>query len=451
MRSLLSFFIFLTTITTIAQNTTISKDSTVKYTEIDFLNMKEQLGITLPNRPGPSGNPSDPNAANSDETKVVPYTLPNPLVSINGTKILTEEAWWNLRRPEIVEQFETEMYGRKPQNIPDVTWTVVSEKDTLAGPYPVTERLLMGKVDNADYPQIDVTIELLIGLPKDLKQATPLVTRFGFIDWPFGPPPAEPNSYFMSSYEPLWKQQLISQNWGYAILVTSSVQADNGAGLTSGIIGLVNKGKHRSTEDWGALRAWAWGAEKVMDYFETDALIDANRIGIEGTSRYGKAALVTMAFDTRYALGFIGSSGAGGASLLRRNFGEMIENLASSSEYHWFSGNFIKYASTLKIDDLPVDAHELIALCAPRPVFISVGSPLIEGNWVDGKGMFLAGVEASPVYELLGKNGLPNTTYPTMGSALTDGEIAFRQHAGGHSTGPNWSTFISWSHTYWND
>ncbi|KKM98200.1 hypothetical protein LCGC14_1160310, partial [marine sediment metagenome] len=305
MRSLLSFFIFLTTITTIAQNTTISKDSTVKYTEIDFLNMKEQLGITLPNRPGPSGNPSDPNAANSDETKVVPYTLPNPLVSINGTKILTEEAWWNLRRPEIVEQFETEMYGRKPQNIPDVTWTVVSEKDTLAGPYPVTERLLMGKVDNADYPQIDVTIELLIGLPKDLKQATPLVTRFGFIDWPFGPPPAEPNSYFMSSYEPLWKQQLISQNWGYAILVTSSVQADNGAGLTSGIIGLVNKGKHRSTEDWGALRAWAWGAEKVMDYFETDALIDANRIGIEGTSRYGKAALVTMAFDTRYALGFI--------------------------------------------------------------------------------------------------------------------------------------------------
>ncbi|HDZ13597.1 hypothetical protein LCGC14_1004060, partial [marine sediment metagenome] len=148
---------------------------------------------------------------------------------------------------------------------------------------------------------------------------------------------------------------------------------------------------------------------------------------------------------------FIGSSGAGGASLLRRNFGEMIENLASSSEYHWFSGNFIKYASTLKIDDLPVDAHELIALCAPRPVFISVGSPLIEGNWVDGKGMFLAGVEASPVYELLGKNGLPNTTYPTMGSALTDGEIAFRQHAGGHSTGPNWSTFISWSHTYWND
>ena len=449
MKKLLYFFIVLSALQISAQTNTLSRDSIAKYTQQDFTQMKEQLGITIPNRPGPSGNPSDANAANTDESKVVPYTLPDPLVTSNGTQVTTEEAWWNNRRPEIVAQFETEMYGRKPENIPNVSWSVVSEKDTMAGPYPVTERLLLGKVNNAAYPKIDVTIELLIGLPKDLKQATPLVTRFGFINWPFGPPPAEPNSYFMSSYEPLWKQQLISQNWGYAVLVPSSVQADNGAGLTSGIIGLVNKGKHRSPEDWGVLRTWAWGAEKAMDYFETDPLVDADRIGIEGTSRYGKAALVTMAFDSRFSLGFIGSSGAGGASLLRRNFGEMVENLASSGEYHWFSGNFIKYASTLNVDDLPVDAHELIAICAPRPVFISVGSPLIEGNWVDGKGMFLAGVEAGPVYELLGKNGLPTSTYPGMGRALTDGEIAFRQHAGGHSTGPNWSTWIAWAHKYW--
>ena len=335
MRKLLYFFTILSALQISAQNNTMSRDTIAKYTRQDFAQMKEQLGITLPNRPGPSGNPSDANAANTDENKVVPYTLPDPLVTSNGTQVLTEKTWWNSRRQEIVAQFESEMYGHVPNNIPNVSWTVVSEKDTTAGPYPVTETLLIGKVDNSHYPDIEVNIALLVGLPKDTEKAVPLVTRFGFINWPFGPPPTEPNSYFMSSYEPLWKQQLISQNWGYAILVPSTIQADHGAGLTSGIIGLVNKGAHRSPEQWGVLRAWAWGAGRAMDYYETNPRIDASKIGIEGTSRYGKAALVTMAFDPRFSLGFIGSSGAGGASLLRRNFGEMVENLASRGEYHW--------------------------------------------------------------------------------------------------------------------
>lgn len=451
MKKILYFFIFLSTILVGAQNSDLSRDSIAKYTRQDFAQMKEQLGITIPNRPGPSGNPTDPNAANTDENKVGFYSLPDPLVTSNGTPVATEKAWWNIRRPEIVAQFEEEMYGHVPENIPDISWTIVSEKDTTAGPYPVMETLLIGKVDNSNHPNIEVNIELLIGLPKIIEKAVPLVTRFGFITWPFGHPPKEPSSYLLSSYEPLWKQQLISQHWGYAILVPTSVQADHGAGLTSGIIGLTNKGKHRSPQDWGVLRAWAWGAERAMDYYETNPKIDASKIGIEGTSRYGKAALVTMAFDPRFSLGFIGSSGAGGASLLRRNFGEMVENLASSGEYHWFAGNFIKYASTLTVNDLPVDAHELIALCAPRPVFISVGSPLIEGNWVDGKGMFLAGLHATPVYTLLGKKGMESEEYPVIGQALTSGEVAFRQHAGGHSTGPNWSTWIAWAHKYWKD
>ena len=177
--------------------------------------------------------------------------------------------------------------------------------------------------------------------------------------------------------------------------------------------------------------------------------IDENRIAVEGVSRYGKAAIVSMAFDQRISLGFFGSAGAGGTSLLRRNFGEQVENLASPGEYHWFCGNFIKYASVMETQDLPVDAHQLIALCAPRPVFISAGSHLIEGQWIDAKGMFLSGVYATPVYELLGKNGLKTSGFPKMGTALVDGEIAFRQHAGGHSTGPNWSTWIAWASKYW--
>ena len=155
-----------------------------------------------------------------------------------------------------------------------------------------------------------------------------------------------------------------------------------------------------------------------------------------------------MAYDARFAMGFIGSSGAGGVKILRRVFGEQVENLASSAEYHWFAGNFLKYAGPLQVNDLPVDAHELVALCAPRPVFISSGSPSVEGEWVDAKGMFLGGAYASPVYELLGKKGLGTYEFPPIETALTNGEIAFRQHKGGHTTGPNWPTFLRYADRY---
>lgn len=214
------------------------------------------------------------------------------------------------------------------------------------------------------------------------------------------------------------------------------------------MIGLTNQGQPRKPDDWGALRAWAWGASRALDYFETDKAVDAKRVGIEGLSRFGKAALVTMAYDPRFFIGFIGSSGAGGAKILRRVFGEQVENLAGSGEYHWFAGNFIKYAGPLTPNDLPVDAHELIDLCAPRPVFISVGSPAVEGQWVDARGMFLAGVHAGPVYKLLGKKDLGTATFPPMETGLLDGDIAFRQHAGGHTTGPNWPTFLSYADRY---
>jgi len=247
---------------------------------------------------------------------------------------------------------------------------------------------------------------------------------------------------------PTWQQQVLEAGWGYAILVPSSIQADNGAGLRSGIIGLANKGEPRKPDEWGALRAWAWGAGRALDYFETDKAVDARKVCIEGLSRYGKAAIVTMAYDERFAIGFIGSSGAGGVKLYRRIFGEQVENLAASGEYHWFAGNFIKYAGPLTQNDLPVDAHELVAMCAPRPVFISAGSLAVEGGWVDGKGMFLGGAYAGPVYELLGKKGMGTTEYPSMETGLMDGDVAFRQHSGGHTTGPNWPYFIQFAKRY---
>lgn len=419
-------------------------------TAADHRQMLNQLGISAL-RPGPSGNPSAPNAANRDEAKVPPYTLPDPLVLKNGKKVKSAKDWVATKRPELVEDFEREIYGRLPAVIPKVNWQVVSVKDTVVGNQSIKEKTLRGVVDNAAYPSISVNIELVLATPKTASGPVPVVMEFGFIRSPFGNnTPVQPIG-LGSAGEPTWKEQLISRGWGYAILVPSSIQADNGAGLTEGIIGLCNKGQFRKPDDWGALRAWAWGASRAVDYFETDKDVDTKRIAIEGLSRYGKATAVAMAFEPRFSLAFIGSSGAGGAKILRRIFGEQAENLAGSGEYHWFCGNFLKYAGPLTPQDMPVDGHSLVALSAPRPVFISSGSPQVEGQWVDAKGMFLAGVHAGPVYKLFGKKDLGTYEFPRLGTPLIDGEIAFRQHAGGHSTGPNWSTWIAWACRYWGD
>lgn len=420
-------------------------DSINKLTQLDYKNMLSQLQITSA-RPGPSGNPQSPNAANSDESKVPPYTLPDPLLLTGGKKVTDPKTWWNKRRAEIVEDFDREVYGRFPKNLPKVNWEVVSTANEMNGTYPVITKKLVGHVDNSSFPQIKVDIQLTLTTPANAKASVPVIMEFGFIFPPGFTPPRDTSG----NPPPTWQQQLLAKGWGYAVLVPTSYQADNGAGLTQGIIGLVNKGQPRKPDDWGTLKAWAWGASRALDYFETDKSVDAKRVGIEGLSRYGKAALVAMAYEPRFAIGFIGSSGAGGAKILRRVFGEQVENLASSAEYHWFAGNFINYAGPLTPNDLPVDAHELIALCAPRPVFISSGSPKVEGNWVDGKGMFLGGVYAGPVYRLLGKKDLGTSDMPPIEKALLEGDLAWRQHSGGHTTGPNWPYFIEFAARYFN-
>jgi hypothetical protein len=425
------------------------RDSINKLTEADYNNMLTQLNIDRSQvRRGPSGNPKDPNAANSSEDKVNKYTLPDPLVLKNGKKVKTVQEWNQLRRPEIIADFENEIYGKLPSNIPNVRWQVVSVKDTTIGNQAIKEKLLKGIVNNSAYPSLKVEINLLLATPANINKSVPVVLEFGFIKNPFSPGPIKAIG-LGSAGEPTWQEQLITRGWAYAIIEPSSIQADNGAGLTKGIIGLVNKGTHRKPSDWGALRAWAWGASRAIDYFETDKDIDSKRVAIEGLSRYGKAAVVAMTFEPRISLGFIGSSGAGGVKILRRVFGEQLENLAGSGEYHWFSGSFIKYASIKTPDNLPVDAHELVALCAPRPIFISAGSPQVEGNWIDAKGMFIGAAEAGPVYRLFGKKDLETNKFPQLGTPLVSGEIAYRQHAGGHSTGPNWSTWIAWASRYW--
>ncbi len=419
--------------------------------EQDHQRLLDLLHITSL-RKGPDGDPKSPNAANFDESKVGPdLKLPDPLRLNDGEKVTTPEMWWKLRRPEIVEDFDREIYGRVPKNTPKVKWGLASMATEENAGIPVITKKLVGHVDNSAYPLIQVDIQLTLSTPANASGPVPIMMEFGL-----SPEALETLRRRLSDAQraalagngPTWQQQVLAKGWGYAVLIPTSVQADNGAGLTEGIIGLVNKGRPRKLDDWGALRAWAWSASQALDYFETDKAVDAKQVGIEGLSRYGKAALVTMAYDQRFAIGFIGSSGEGGAKLFRRKFGEQVENLASTSEYHWMAGNFLKYAGPLTPDDLPVDSHELIALCAPRPVFISSGSQQVEGGWVDAKGMFLGAVGAGPVYELLAKESLGTTEFPPIETPLIAGGIAFRQHSGGHTTGPNWPTFILFASRY---
>jgi hypothetical protein len=411
---------------------------------LDLLHIKELRG-------GPSGDPKSPNAANVDESKVPPYTLPDPLTMKDGRKVTTAEMWWRQRRPEIVEDFDREVLGRMPAVTPSVKWEVVSTTNEKSGEVPVVVKKLTGHIDNSSYPQIKVDITLTLTVPANAKQPVPVIMEFGvdpimLAQWKAHMTPQQLAAF--NTPGPTWQEQLAAKSWASAIIIPTSYQADKGEGLNEGIIGLVNRGQPRKLDDWGSLRAWAWGASRAIDYFETDKSVDAKQVGIEGLSRFGKTALVAMAYEPRIAIGFIASSGEGGAKILRRKFGEQVENVAGTNEYHWMAGNFLKYAGSLTPNDLPVDAHELIALCAPRPVFISSGSLEVEGGWIDGKGMFLGAVGAGPVYRLLGKRDLGTTGFPPQETSLMDGEVAFRQHAAGHTAGPNWPYFITWASRY---
>lgn len=422
----------------------LAQTSVVELTaDEDHKRIMDLLGISSI-RPGANGRDFQAtNAANYDESKVLPLEkLPDPLTLLNGEKVTNEKVWWTKRRPEIVEDFDREILGRVPSRVPHIAWQVVSTTHDSVGNRLMVVKKLIGHADNSAYPSINVDIALTLATPAENNGPVPVIMELAWV-WPPGTRPPQTNN---TTPGPTWQEQVAAKGWGYAQIIPVSIQPDNGAGLTKGIIGLANKGQPRKPDDWGALRAWAWGASRALDYFETDKAVDAKRVGLEGHSRYGKAVAVAMAYDPRFAIAFVSSSGEAGLSLYRRNFGEIVENVAGTGEYHWMAGNFIKYAGPLKWSDLPVDAHELIALCAPRPVFISSGD---DGDqWTDPKGMFLAGVYAGPVYKLLGKNDLGTEEYPARELGLMAGDIAFRQHSGGHTPGPNWSYFINYAEKY---
>jgi len=465
----------------------------------DHQNMMDQLGIKAL-RPGPSGNEKAANHANYDESKASPYpNLPDPLVMNDGQKVTTPQMWQDKRRPEIVEMFEKYVYGRIPKDVPKVKWTVMAVDHERIGFTAVIAKDLIGEVDNSEYPAISVKIHMTLVTPANAKGPVPVLMMFGHAGFPAPNEPSpeemdrvnkalkamlvqqDPSLKEVFAQHPAWElekntpfqfpqlnadgdppntYELVAAGWGFVLFDPASVQADNGAGITRGIIGLVNKGQPRKPEDWGALRAWAWGAGRGLDYLETDPAVDAKHVGIDGVSRYGKAALVTMAFDQRFAMVLVGSSGKGGATLLRRNFGEAVESL-TGGEYYWMAGNFMKYGASeatfgsMNPGQLPVDSNELIALCAPRLTFISYGVPEKgDAKWLDHEGSFMATVDASRVFTLLGAKGLDvegdyhTAKMPAVNEGPIGGQLAWRQHDGGHTDAPNMKYFIQWADKY---
>lgn len=423
------------------------------------------LGISALRPPKNAVHPHQPNFANYDEAKANPYPkLPALMTSSDGTRVTTP-AQWRERRAEIKALFDEYVYGKYPADIPKVTWKVESVRQDSVYGIPAVVKHVVGYADNSRDPAITVSIPVDVVTPAATRgKRVPVIVGGGRLK-PFFPgfngengpylhihgmsmciavgPPTEPSG-----------ELLLKRGWGFADVDYNAVQADNGAGLDQGIIGLTNRGKPRKMDTWGVLRAWAWASSRTVDYLDTDPDVDPHKIGVMGHSRGGKAALVALVDDPRIAVGYISSSGKGGAALYRRNYGESISSLTSPIEFHWFAGNFLRYGAVgHSADDMPVDSHEFIALVAPRAIFIGGGSLImhpacaIPGDaWQDARGMFMAEAAASPAWEVLGEQGLgTDTSFPPVNTLVGSKDMGFRQHLYGHTPAPNWPYFIDFA------
>lgn len=366
---------------------------------------------------------------------------------------------WPQRRAKIFEEVQ-KIWGTIPEEAADieVAW---SEGDVTTGTsagYEYTQRTITGKIDTSDFPELRnvPAISALLRLPVSTKGSkAPVVIHVGM---------------FRGMVDSILWRSFASKGIGILMYNNNALQPDNGAGLTNYLIGYVNRGKWRSTTDWGTLAAWSWGVSRLIDYLEGSSEVDAAKIGITGHSRYGKATLVAMAYDERIAWGAPTSSGSLGTKQARRHWGQDYEHSLGSGEYHWMAGHFMVYAGVdpsstdgympRKVLGMPVDAESLIALCAPRPFFVGAGgmNAIMGDAWADPYGEYLVCVAASPVYEMLGGKGLIMKDYmaykdkrvpmPTYNKAYTDGDIGFRMHNGGHSAREHYPVIAEFAARY---
>ena len=379
--------------------------------------------------------------SNYDETKVRPYTLPDPLVFADGKPVKDAKTWQERRRPEILHLYETEIYGRIPANAPHVTWRV-TETDTHARDGAATLKRLSGTIgDGADAPVIDVKLYT----PANARGRVPVILLVNFGGGP-NPPAGRAGAPPLSGDPPV-AADILAKGWGYATVGYQDIQPDRADAWTSGVIGVTLSRSAGATkpapDEWGTIGAWSWGVSRIVDYLETDASVNAKQIALFGHSRLGKTALWASALDTRIAVVYSSCAGEMGSALARRDWGETVDDMAQN--FGWqFAGNFQKWVG--RWNEMPVDAHMLIALSAPRPVFITGGTT---DQWADPVGEFLSEVAAGPVYRLLGRKDLGVTTLPPLDSPVTSGDLGFHYHTGGHAATPaDWSAFLQFLAKY---
>src|SRR5262245_58066811 len=382
----------------------------------------------------PKGNPvrlarATGHVSNYTEEKVPAYTLPDPLVLANGQPVTSAEVWVRQRRPEILKFYQAEIYGRVPDRAPKVTWQVTETDQNARQGTAVLRRVAGTMGDKPGGPRMNLTIYTPV------KAAKPVPVLLGIT---FGFPPGKgpgPGAFDLIG-------EVLGRGWGYAALGYTDIQPDRADRWTEGVIGLTLKpGQTRPDPDeWGTISAWAWGISRTIDYFETDKTVNAKQIAITGASRLGKTVLWAAAQDERVAAVFSVVSGEMGAALIRRDWGETLDDMAQNFGYQ-FAGNLQKWVG--KWNNLPVDQHLLIALCAPRPVYVNGG---LTDQWSDPKGEFLSLVAAGPVYRLLGKKDLGVTELPALDTPLTSGDLAFHYHSSGHMAVPaDWKAFLDFA------
>ena len=405
--------------------------------------------------------------SNYDEAKVAPYTLPDPLVSADGRRVTDARAWSTRRRPEILKLYETEIYGRVPANAPKVTWEV-TETDRAARDGAAVMKRVVGRIGDApDGPRVNLTMYT----PAKATGPVPLILLVNFgggagrgaapgaaappvaaaapaagTQPAAGAPPAAGRGRGgPGSGEPPVAAEILARGWGYATVGYNDIQPDRANSWNQGVIGLTLKPGQTQPgpDEWGTISAWAWGISRIVDYFETDASVNAKQIAIQGHSRLGKTVLWAAAKDERIAAVFSSCSGEMGAALARRDWGETVDDMAQN--FGWqFAGNFQKWSG--RWNDMPVDAHMLIALSAPRPAFITGGTT---DQWADPVGEFLATVAAGPVYRLLGRKDLGVTALPPLDTPLTGGDLGWHYHTGGHTATPaDWAAFLEFLSKY---